>query len=39
VRVVSAAARSLLGELGEDGYREKWVDHASLTALLVELSS
>jgi hypothetical protein len=39
VRAVSAAAAHLLEEVGEDGYRERWVEHAFPTAALAELSS
>lgn len=39
VRVVSAGASQLLDEVGEEGYRERWVEHPFPTAALAELSS
>jgi hypothetical protein len=39
VRAVSASAAQLLEEVGEDGYRERWVEHPFPTAALAELSS
>jgi hypothetical protein len=39
VRAVSAGAARLFEEVGEDGYRERWVEHAFPTTALAELSS
>jgi hypothetical protein len=39
LRAVSAGAARLLEDIGEDGYRERWVEHAFPTVALAELRS
>lgn len=38
-RGIAAGARAVLDEWGEDGYRERWIEHDFPTALLRELEA